>query len=120
MVNVNFKKSIGKTIKEITFDGNSTLHFVFDDDTKIKIYDDGQCCCEERYMTTDDDLEYFVGSKFVGLEIKTGPPIVKKDCTDLHEIEFLEIQTDIGCFTMANHNIHNGWYSGFAIAIESE
>jgi hypothetical protein len=33
---------------------------------------------------------------------------------------FLEIHTDRGSFTMANHNVHNGYYGGFAVEVHPE
>lgn len=91
------------------------LYIEFDDNTKLKIFDDGQSCCEIRYMNTDDDLKYHVGSIFIGAEIKNGPD--EEDEYGIHETQFLEIKTSKGCFTITNHNEHNGYYGGFAIEL---
>ena len=64
-------------------------------------------------MRTDDNLEDFVGAKLLGAEIKEAPNEPDKDGE--HEVEFLEVQTDRGVFTMASHNEHNGYYGGFSI-----
>lgn len=81
---------------------------------KIKIFDDEQGCCEERFMTTDDTLEYFIGSDFLDAELATVSS--KEDENgDLHEIQFLHIKTSNGVLTMENHNRHNGCYGGFDI-----
>ena len=32
----------------------------------VKLLDDGQSCCESRYMRTDDDLSEFVGAVEIG------------------------------------------------------
>jgi len=112
------ENSIGKIISKLLFDGDSTLHFVFDDETKIKIFDDRQSCCETRYMTTDDDLDYFVGTELTGIEIKEAPN--EPDERGEHEVQFLEVLTNKGSFKMANHNEHNGYYGGFEIKIEKE
>ena len=107
--------SVGKEIAGVTL-LDSRLHFVFTDKTEVYVTDSGQDCCEMRYMTTDDDLSSFVGAKLLGLEIKDAPD------TDVdgfvHEVQFLEIQTSKGVFTMANHNEHNGYYGGFCITVE--
>ena len=108
-----FTGAVGKTIAAVTLGEDDALHFVFDDGSKVKLYDDGQSCCESRYMRTDDNLAEFVGAKLLGAAIKEAPSI--EDEYDEHEVQFLEVQTDRGVFTMASHNEHNGYYGGFLI-----
>ena len=110
-----FKGAIGKTIAGLTLGTDDALHFVFEDGSKMKLFDDGQSCCESRYMRTDDNLAEFVGAKLLGAEIKEAPPVKVDDDYGEHEVEFLEVQTDRGVFTMASHNEHNGYYGGFSI-----
>lgn len=110
-----FKGAFGKTIAGLTLGTDDALHFVFDDGSKMKVFDGGQSCCESRYMRTDDKLEEFVGAKLLGAEIKEAPPVKDDDDYGEHEVEFLEVQTDRGVFTMASHNEHNGYYGGFSI-----
>lgn len=105
--------AIGKTIKSLS--SNDDLVLKFTDDTGIKIFDDGQSCCENRYMHTDDDIQYYVGSKFLGCELRDAPN--EPDEYGEHEVQFLLVNTDKGTFTMASHNEHNGYYGGFAIVI---
>jgi hypothetical protein len=112
---MNINKSVGKEIAGVTL-LDSRLHFVFTDKTEIYITDSGQDCCETRYMTTDDELDSFVGAKLLGLEVKDVTDMDGVD--DVHEVQFLEIQTSKGVFTMANHNEHNGYYGGFNITVE--
>lgn len=107
-----FSSSIGKKIKNLTME-NDVLRFEFEDESKIQISDEGQSCCEHRYMTSDDDLQYFVGSTLVGGEIKDAPSI--PDEYGDHEVQFLEIKTDRGSFVCQTHNEHNGYYGGFWI-----
>lgn len=87
----------------------------FSDGSAIKFSDTGQSCCESRYMMTDDTPSEFVGAVFLGAEIKEAPSVAC-DYGD-HEIEFLEVKTDKGVFTMASHNEHNGYYGGFCIRV---
>ena len=61
----------GKTISSIVKDGESIL-ITFIDGPRIEIFDHGQSCCEHRYMTVEDDLDYLVGSKLLGIELKDG------------------------------------------------
>ena len=109
-----YQKAVGKTIKEVRL-VNDELRFSFDDGTAIHMFDNGQSCCESRYMQTDDDLTYFSGTKFLGARILNAPN--EPDEYGEHEVQFLEVKTDKGCFTMASHNEHNGYYGGFWIVI---
>jgi hypothetical protein len=45
---------VGKVITEISLT-EDTLNISFSDGKKIRVWDDGQSCCESRYMRTDDD-----------------------------------------------------------------
>lgn len=108
-----FTSAVGKTITSLTLGDDDALHFVFNDGSKMKLFDDGQSCCESRYMRTDDDLAEFIGAKLLGAEIKEAPSI--ETGYDCHDVEFLEVKTDRGVFTMASHNEHNGYYGGFSI-----
>ena len=112
-----FNKSIGKTITALS-SNEDALYITFEDGKRISLFDDGQSCCEHRYMRTDDDLDYYVGSKLLGGEIKDAPSVEAE--YDEHEVQFLEIITDKGSFTMSNHNEHNGYYGGFWIKVSEE
>lgn len=106
--------SIGKIISSAELLSDDRLYISLNDGTTLVVFDDGQSCCEHRYMRTDDDLSAAAGSKFLGVEVKEAPDI-EGDGDGTHEVRFLEIQTDRGCFTMASHNEHNGYYDGFII-----
>jgi WD40 repeat protein len=81
----------------------------------IKIWDNGQSCCEHRYMTTDDDVQSLVGHELRRIETKAGPDIA--DEYGEHEQVFVEVGTDKGFITIVNHNEHNGYYGGFGLTI---
>lgn len=113
-----YENAIGKIIKEATmssFCGEDTLKILFTDETCITIMDGGQCCCEARCMSTDDDLSYLAGKTLLDIEVKDAPCI--EDDNDVHEVQFLEIKTNDYTATFANHNEHNGYYGGFCIEI---
>lgn len=97
-----------KVIQDIIL-SEECLQITFEDGKKIKIFDDGQSCCEHRYMRTDDDVKALVGKKLVHIATKEGPTT---------EIVFLEIMTSDGFITISNHNEHNGYYGGFGMKIE--
>lgn len=113
-----FAAAVGKTIRAVALGGDDALHFVFTDDSKIVIADEGQSCCESRYMRTDDDLSTFAGAKLLGALVKEAPDVETE--YDTHEVQFLEVQTDRGVFTMASHNEHNGYYGGFSVRVREE
>lgn len=81
----------------------------------IEIWDNGQSCCEDRYMATDDDVSSLVGATLTRIEAKDGPnlPYEYGD----HEQVFVEVGTDKGFITIVNHNEHNGYYGGFGLTI---
>lgn len=107
-----FTKGVGKTIESVSLEEDA-LKFRFVDGYEMFIADDGQSCCEHRYMRTDDDLASFAGSVFVGAEVKDAPN--EADEYGEHEVQFLEVKTSKGSFTMASHNEHNGYYGGFLL-----
>jgi hypothetical protein len=115
-----FTGAIGKTISALRLGDDDALHFEFNDGSKLKLSDDGQSCCETRYMRTDDNLAEYVGAKLLGAEIKEAPDVNDQDGWGDHEVQFLEVQTDRGVFTMASHNEHNGYYGGFLIQASIE
>lgn len=109
-----FKAVLGKKISAVWLDeGQNTLRFEFETGEKLNMWDDGQSCCETRYMRTDDNLSEFVGAILLGAELKDAPN--QEDEYGDHEVQFLDIKTDKGVFTMSNHNEHNGYYGGFSV-----
>jgi hypothetical protein len=109
---VAVREAVGKTIDKASMSGND-LVLRFTDGTGIAFSDSGQSCCEDRYMTCDDDLPTFDGAKYVGAEV-AGAPDVDDDC-GVHEVQFLRIHTDRGDIVAQTHNRHNGYYGGFAV-----
>lgn len=109
--------SIGKKIAVLELK-EKELYIEFEDKTSLSVYDDGQSCCEYRYMTSDDDLQYFIGTEFMGYELKPVTEKVSESYGDVHEMQFLQIDTSLGSFTIENHNEHNGYYGGFIITVK--
>lgn len=106
----------GREIKSAVLSSeDDTLVIGFADGVTIEISDQGQSCCELRYMKTDDDVSSLIGSKIREFYIKQGPE--EEHDYDVHEVCFLEIATDKGFVTISNHNEHNGYYGGFALNI---
>lgn len=107
-----FLSAVGKYIQAIEIH-DSELRLTFGDGSRVKLFDDGQSCCEHRYMTCDDDLSYYIGAQLLDAEIKDAPDA--EDEYGVHEVQFLEVKTSKGSFTVASHNEHNGYYGGFWI-----
>lgn len=105
----------GKTIASAEIK-DDRLRIGFSDGKVIEIWDDGQSCCESRYMTTDDDPASLVGHTLARIEAKDGPDS-EGEYGDCHEQVFVEVGTDKGFITIANHNEHNGYYGGFGLTI---
>jgi hypothetical protein len=128
---MNFEKAIGKTIESVVLgkdvaDGpfsmrKDNLVFTFSDGSKLRVWDGGQQCCEERFITCDDDLSSFKGAKFQRMEIREGGYKHDEETEDdSHEFDFLIVTTSKGSFTCETHNINNGYYSGFDIMTSFE
>lgn len=110
-----FTGALGKTIADVGLK-HDALHFKFSDGSEMIMIDDDQICCERRYMRTDDNLADFVGAKLLGAEVKDAQSGPHDDIIDgVHDVQFFELQTDRGVFTMASHNEHNGYYGSFRI-----
>lgn len=114
---LKLSEAVGKTITGITCTDN-TLCIAFTDNSFITLSDHGQSCCEARYMVCDDDPAPYVGATFLGAVVKVGGSM-DEDNYDVHDYQFLEVQTSIGPFTVANHNEHNGYYGGFDVCVDS-
>lgn len=105
-----FKKYHGQKIKTASlFDDALVLEF---STGKLVIEDDGQSCCESRYLTCDDDVKSIVGGALIDIDVKQGPGIESDEC---HETTFVEVLTSAGFINFTAHNEHNGYYGGFSI-----
>jgi hypothetical protein len=90
----------------------------FSDAINIKIWDDGQSCCESRYITCDDNVKDLIGGKLVNIEAKSDGEEEEEYVT--HEWVFIEVITDKGMIAFTTHNEHNGYYGGFGLTITEE
>lgn len=108
----SLSSALNKTISELRMESDELI-IRFSDGSGIKIWDDGQSCCENRYMMTSDNLLSFVGSAILGLELLDAPDVSEEYIE--HEVQFLHIKTTVGVFVMETHNEHNGYYGGFLV-----
>src|SRR6185312_7899172 len=66
------KEFFGRTVcgAEIIDD---RLRLTLDGGEQIEIWDDGQSCCENRWLTCDDDLKSLCGHTLARIDTKSGP-----------------------------------------------
>lgn len=89
------KSSIGKKIKKVWLDeGENRLKFEFEDDSILEMYDDGQSCCEHRFMRTDDNLDEYAGATLLNFELKDVDIKEDDEWGEVQEIQFLDVITD--------------------------
>jgi len=105
--------AVGKRIESVSM-CLDTLEIELNDGRSVHVSDEGQSCCERRYMTCDDDLPSFAGATIAAIETRDVPPIADDD-NECHDVQFLVVTTDKGAITCSTHNEHNGYYGGFSI-----
>jgi hypothetical protein len=105
----------GARITAVEMDEERLL-LTFESGKVLRIEDDGQCCCESRYMTTDDEVQSLIGGCLLNVEEKPGAED-EEDWGNVHETMFVEVSTDKGFITLTNHNEHNGYYGGFWLKV---
>ena len=112
----SIQASLGKKITKLYL--GEALEMTFEDGSKMFLTDEGQSCCEHRYMSTDDTLSEYEDSTFQDVELKNGPSVEVEEGYGVHDVQFLDIKTSKGIFTISSHNEHNGYYEGFDITAE--
>lgn len=110
------KDYYGKRINSISLVENKIL-IHFEGGVKIKIWDDAQTCCENRFITTSDDLKSLIGQKLIEIITKDAPDTTT-EYGETHECIFLEIQGHHSSITFCTHNEHNGYYGGFGLSLD--
>jgi hypothetical protein len=109
-----YQAALGKTIKEVKLDAD-VLKFEFEDGTHLSVQDNGQSCCEHRYINDDGcDFPYYSGAIFHGIDLSEIDDVTNAD-EESHQAQFLNVRTDKGVFTLSAHVEHNGYYGGFSI-----
>lgn len=114
-----YTAAVGKTIAAATL-SDDALRLVFTDGSAIELYDDGQSCCEARYLRTDDNLTRIIGATLVSVEVRAAADgEYGGEDVGAHEICFLDVQTSNGLVQICAHNEHNGYYGGFSMRCRS-
>ena len=110
---IDQKDLIGKVIKKAELK-DDVLRLEFEDGV-VELLDDGQSCCESRYITTDDDPSTLTG-ELLSIEVAHAKDEVD-EWGETHEQAFVKIQTANGFVTLCTHNQHNGYYGGFGLTL---
>ena len=108
------KDYYGKVITDADINEDRMI-IELDGETTIKIYDNGQSCCEHRYITCDDNPKDLIGG--VLSKIETSDSGEKEDDWETHEWVFIEVGTDKDHIKFCTHNEHNGYYGGFGLTV---
>ena len=81
------------------------------------LIDNGQNCCESwGYLSSEDDLAYFVGSDLLGVNLTDVARNQSKVAAsgwydgDQGGIQFVDFVTSKGVLQLAVYNAHNGYY----------
>lgn len=93
------------------------LRLKFDDKIIIKIWDDGQSCCEHRYITCDDDVSKLIGGALRIIEVVECKEVEDDEYGECHEQPFINVGTEKITITFCTHNEHNGYYGGFGLSV---
>jgi hypothetical protein len=114
-----YTEIVGLKITAVVDTGSDQLAIHFDDGRILMIGDGGQNCCENRYMTCDDDLSGHEGGQLLHIDLCAGGEDVSdEDSYGRHETQFVKVQTTKGSITLCTHNEHNGYYGGFSISAQ--
>lgn len=113
------KKIVDLKLDDSANDGDGALLITFEDNTRLSLYDCARSCCEHRYMSTDDDLSYYIGSTFTEVKMLYADDDEGK-YGDVTETMFLHIVTNKGTFVINTYNSHNGYYGGIVLAARVE
>lgn len=95
-------------------------HFIieFEDGVLLLIKDQMRNCCERRYISSDDGLDYYHNAILYDIQLrdaKRAEDANERYSYDVHDVQFLLVMTSLGSITFATHNVHNGYYGGFDV-----
>lgn len=108
----DIEAAIGKQITGLEVDEDACVISLASGE-RLRIWDDGQDCCERRYITCDDNVSGFDGARLVAIEARDVGPEQPPGDDAAHDVVFVVIETDRGAVTLCTHNEHNGYYGGF-------
>lgn len=105
---------VGCIISSISIDGNQVI-ISFSNGKMLSITDNGQSCCEHRYITSDDlPVTFSEVETLVSVDSRE-MPTMSDEFGDPHEQCAVIVQTTLQSLTFVTHNEHNGYYGGFSL-----
>lgn len=109
----------GRKINNAVLDKqDNEVRLTFDDGVTIRIWDNGQSCCERRYIICDDNLSDLNGKTLADISVLEVEER-RMGYGEYHDTSFLEIKaTDGTSISFATHNEHNGYYGGFSLRVQ--
>lgn len=119
---LSLQAALGHTISGVVLQGDELILVGLNNGQTLRITDEGQSCCERRYITTDADLPSYIGRKIVDFQLRSTTAVEDAGFDnddgyeDCHEMQVLVIVTDEGNIDFVTHNEHNGYYGGFSIS----
>lgn len=108
-------KYYGREIVKAQFKDDA-LTLTFSDRVKVRLTDNGQSCCESRYMTCDDKPSDLIGGHLREISLRHSE--TEDEYHSVHEICFVKVETEKAHITIETHNEHNGYYGGFGLNLE--
>lgn len=96
--------------------------------TYLVLIGNGQDCCERwGYLTSEDDLGYFIGAELRDV-VLTDTALNRErveesgyyDYEDSGGIQFVDFVTDRGTFQLAVYNAHNGYYGHSIVVLKND
>lgn len=106
---------LGRTVTAAALEDN-VFRLSFSDGKTIELTDEGQSCCENRYITTDDTPADLVGKTLRAVEVKDAPAGPDDEYGE-HDRAFVEVSAGDTTVVLVTHVEHNGYYGGFALNI---
>lgn len=94
-------------------------------DIKIGITDSSNCCEQWGYFASEDNLEDFIGSDLLKIEMVDSAINIQKleeesKYLTVEECIFVNIYTSKGLLQLAVYNRHNGYYSHGVVIISEQ
>lgn len=109
-----------KTIEEVSnekYERMDGYKISTDKNTFMVLISNGQSCCEHwGYLSSEDDLEHFIGSEL--REVRTTDvecngniaKLLEERWIELDSVQFVDFVTNRGVLQFAVYNEHNGYY----------
>ena len=112
----DFKLKLAQSDYESSYEG---FEIVTDRQRILFGISNQNCCCESwGHLSSEDNLDYFVGSALLGIK-QTDEALKTHDVLDEAGVIFVTFDTSKGPLQFAVYNAHNGYY-GHAVRLVSE